>query len=101
MGFSLHVPACDPHQLPEPMGVGGFGNPAQAEIDPVGKKNVQHTDVVLAGCAGPQMREGFHEPGGGTHVLLDVGDTGIWNAPVQIKDEVFSSFRYGGIQFST
>lgn len=81
------------------MDVGAFGHLVQAEIDPAGRKYVQQTDVVLSGCAGPQKREGFDEPGGSTHVLQDVGDPGIWNAHVQIEDKLFSSFGYGGIQY--
>ncbi len=81
------------------MGTGRLGHFAQTNVQPLCKQNVQQTNPVLAGRAGTQMRECIREACGFGHVLEDVCNPGMGQAPIKIEHKIAGFI--GNIRFQT
>ena len=84
VGIAFHVPARNPHEFLETVGIAGLGHLAQTEVEPFGQEHVHQTDPVLRRRTGPEMRERLREAGRAVHLQHDVGDPRLRYAAVEI-----------------
>ena len=80
--LALNVPAREPRELEEVMGIRGLGHLAEPQIEALREENVQKPDPVPAGRARAQMREGVGETGGRGHLDEDIGDPHLGQAGI-------------------